>query len=149
MSAAREKDQADFDLERFVDMFDEAMTSKDPRVIETLRSLMMIVTLTRPESSDTFNQRKGPLRRAFDDMNQMWKRMEQMEEELRQMHQRMSRELGLRERGWPEAEDKYTMLAAAQMAQQIDQDLIAKLTHKINGGNAGLGLVPPKGKLTK
>ena len=75
MSAAREKDQADFDLERFVDMFDEAMTSKDPRVIETLRSLMMIVTLTRPESSDTFNQRKGPLRRAFDDMNQMWKQL--------------------------------------------------------------------------
>ena len=27
MSAAREKDQADFDLERFVDMFDEALTS--------------------------------------------------------------------------------------------------------------------------
>jgi len=48
MSAAREKDQADFDLERFVDMFDTAMTSNDPRVVETLRKLMMIVALTRP-----------------------------------------------------------------------------------------------------
>ena len=50
MSAAREKDQADFDLERFVDMFDTAMTSNDPRVVETLRKLMMIVALTRPET---------------------------------------------------------------------------------------------------
>ena len=48
MSAAREKDSADFDLERFVDMFDEALTSQDPRVMDSLRSLMMIVTLTRP-----------------------------------------------------------------------------------------------------
>ena len=48
MSAAREKDQADFDLERFIDMFDEAVNSRDPRVVNALRSLMMIVTLTRP-----------------------------------------------------------------------------------------------------
>ena len=53
MSAAREKDQADFDLERFVDMFDEAMTSRDPRVMDALRGLMMMVTLTRPESRDS------------------------------------------------------------------------------------------------
>ena len=77
--------------------------------METLRSLMMIVALTRPESTDMYSQRKGPLRRAFEDMNHMWKRMEQMEEELRQMHQRMSqtdRDRGL----WPRqeiAEEKY------------------------------------------
>jgi hypothetical protein len=43
MGAAREPDQADFDLERFIDLFDEAMTSKDPRVVETLRSLSCIL----------------------------------------------------------------------------------------------------------
>jgi len=48
--AVREPDQADFDLDRFIDMFDEAMMSSDPRVIETLRKLMMIVVLTRPET---------------------------------------------------------------------------------------------------
>ena len=65
MSAAREKDQADFDLERFVDMFDEALTSQDPRVMDALRSLMMIVTLTCPESKTEHSRRDGPLRRLF------------------------------------------------------------------------------------
>ena len=152
MGAAREPDQADFDLERFINMFDEAMTSKDPRVIETLRSLMMIVTLTRPESQDAHTERRGPLRRSFEDMNHMWKRMEQMEEELRQMHQRMSRELGTRERAWPETQDKYTLaqaLAAKEMANQIDTDLMARITGKINGGGVYPSKVPPAGKLYK
>lgn len=145
MGAAREKDQADFDFERFVNMFDEAMTSEDPRVIETLRSLMMIVTLTRPESNDVYNSRKGPLRRAFEDMNHLWKRIEQMEEELRQMHQRMSQS----ERGrWHREEmamEKYKMEAAAQMAQSIDDDVMKNLARKIN--SPGLNLVSPKGLL--
>lgn len=149
MGAAREKDQADFDLERFINMFDEAMTSEDPRVIETLRSLMMIVALTRPESNDIHKQRKGPLRRSFEDMNHMWKRMEQMEEELRQMHQRISQ--SERDRGlWPRQkmdEDKYTLAAAAQMAQSIDADVMQSISRKIN--TPGLNLVQPKGKLTK
>ena len=147
MGAAREKDQADFDLERFVNMFDEAMTSDDPRVVETLRSLMMVVALTRPESNDTRYDRKGPLRRSFEDMNHMWKRMEQMEEELRQMHQRISQ--SERDRGlWPREQavmEKYSMAAASQMAQSIDQDVMRQLSRNaaiaINGG-----LVPPKGK---
>jgi hypothetical protein len=143
MGAAREKDQADFDLERFVNMFDEAMTSQDPRVMETLRSLMMIVTLTRPESADLRSERRGPLRRAFEDMNHLWKRFEQMEEELRQMHQRISQDLG----PWPLELDheKYTM-AAAQLAQHIDADVLnrsisAGWAKQINGG------VWPKGTL--
>ena len=59
MGAARDPDQADFDLERFINMFDEAMTSKDPRVMETLRSLMMIVTLTRPETAEPLAAKRG------------------------------------------------------------------------------------------
>ena len=38
--AMRDKAQADFDIDRFVDLFDKAMTSSDPRVIETLRKLI-------------------------------------------------------------------------------------------------------------
>ena len=148
MGAAREKDQADFDLERFIDMFDTAMTSEDPRVIETLRSLMMIVTLTRPETTDPLTAKRGPLRRAFEDMNSLWRRFEQMEEELRQMHQRISRESGK----WPQAEgyhasdyNKYTMTAAAKMAQDIDADVMRQIStdwaKQLNGGKW------PKGKL--
>ena len=149
MGAAREKDQADFDLERFVNMFDEAITSKDPRVIETLRSLMMIVTLTRSETQDIYNERKGPLRRAFEDMSHLWKRLEQMEQELRQMHQRMTQADRMRG-SWPREEvamEKYSMAAAAQMAQSIDDDVMKNIARQIN--SPGLNLVPPKGKLYK
>ena len=151
MGAARDLDQADFDLERFINMFDEAMTSKDPRVIETLRSLMMIVTLTRPESTNAFDTKKGPLRRAFEDMSHLWKRFEQMEEELRQMHQRMSHATGPH----PRTEDKYTMAAAARMAQNIDQDVLNKSisagwTKQINGGLVPQNLkLPTKGLVKK
>ena len=71
MGAAREKDQADFDLERFIDMFDTAMTSDDPRVVETLRKLMMIVALTAPETRKEHHRNSGPLRRLFEDMNHL------------------------------------------------------------------------------
>jgi hypothetical protein len=43
--SSREKDQADFDLDRFIDMFDEALTSKDDRVVNALRQLMMMVII--------------------------------------------------------------------------------------------------------
>ena len=151
MAAARVPDQADFDLERFVSMFDEAMVSQDPRVMRTLRDLMMIVTLTRPESDEMTSPRKGPLRRAFEDMNHLWKRLEQMEEELRQMHQQLNRQTSLNDR-WPRQEfpeDKYSLAEAAKIAQSIDQDVMQSISRKINSGNAGLNLVPPKGKLYK
>lgn len=149
MGAAREKDQADFDLERFVNMFDEALTSQDPRVMETLRSLMMIVTLTRPESWEQSSPKKGPLRRAFEDMDHMWKRIGQMEEELKQMHHRMSqsdRELGRWTRHEIE-EEKYKVMAASQLAQSIDQDVMKSVARRIN--SPGLNLAQPKGLLKK
>ena len=149
MGAARDPDQADFDLERFVNMFDEAMTSKDPRVMETLRSLMMIVTLTRPETTDPLTANRGPLRRAFDDMNLLWKRFEQMEEEIRQVHQRMSRESGqwVKEGYRAGDYDKYSMAAAAQMAKQIDADVMRQVSTDWTKQNKG-GLVPQHTKLS-
>lgn len=149
MGAAREKDQADFDLERFIDMFDEAVTSDDPRVINALRSLMMMVTLTRSESRDSgiIDRERGPLRRLYEDVGHLNRRLGRLEEEHHYLQRQLLKEVEAESFKYPY--EKYTMQAAAQMAQQIDQDLIAKFTHKINGGNAGLGLVPPKGKLTK
>ena len=136
--AARETDQADFDLERFIDMFDEALTSRDERVINALRSLMMIVTLTRPETREHHDRSHGPLRRLFEDMNDLTRSMHRMQDEIQHLNNRFARaEQPYR---W-EAEDKYTMKAAAQMAQQIDHDLLDKLRQQqiqaakvINGG---------------
>jgi hypothetical protein len=124
MSAAREKDQADFDLERFVDMFDEALTSKDPRVMDALRGLMMMVTLTRPESRDSglHNRNSGPLRRLFEDMNQLHRRIERVEE----LYKRAERSQSQAE-PYNYPYEKYTMAAAQNLAQTIDQDVLNKL----------------------
>jgi len=82
--SSREKVQADFDLERFIDMFDEALTSKDERVINALRSLMMMVVLTRPEGRDqAADGNRGPLRQVFDDQRQILRRLEGVEREIR------------------------------------------------------------------
>jgi hypothetical protein len=117
MSAAREKDSADFDLERFVDMFDEALTSQDPRVVNALRSLMMMVTLTRPESRD---QNSGPLRRLFEDVNHLNRRMHGMEDEIRRLGNRT--ESYKDKYSYPY--ERFSMAASQAMAAQIDQDVL-------------------------
>ena len=149
MGAAREKDQADFDLERFVDMFDEAMTSQDPRVVNALRSLMMMVTLTRPESRDVgiIDRQRGPLRRLYEDIHHLNNRLGRVEHEHSQLVRQLSRPETNYKYDYPY--EKYSMQQAAEMASKIDQDVMKNVARQINGGNAGLGLVPPKGKLYK
>lgn len=148
MSAAREPDQADFDLERFIDMFDEAVASQDPRVMNALRSLMMMVTLTRPEShgNPMADRNVGPLRRLFEDMNHLHRRLERVEEEVRQA-ERSQRSAQIDPYNYPY--EKYTMAAAQGLAQSIDQDVLAKIqaqnAAKINSG----GVFPAKGLLDK
>lgn len=129
--AARDPDQADFDLERFIDMFDEALTSQDPRVMKTLRDLMMIVTLTRPESRDSGlrDRNAGPLRRLYEDMNHLNRRLHDVEDAVRRM-QRPAMEQ--KEYSWTDHE-MYAAKAAAQVAQQVDQDLMNTLKIKARG----------------
>jgi len=119
MSAAREKDQADFDLERFVDMFDEALTSQDPRVMDSLRSLMMMVTLTRPEIKTEHSRNHGPLRRLFEDMNHLNRRMHDMEEKLSRSSNSSEKYAYTQ---YPN--EKYVMTASQAMAAQIDRDVL-------------------------
>ena len=85
--AAREKDQADFDLERFIDMFDEALTSKDERVVSALRSLMMMTILTKSETYGTpaRDRTHGPLRRLYEDLGHLNSRLSRAEEEIHQL----------------------------------------------------------------
>jgi hypothetical protein len=132
MSAAREKDRADFDLERFVDMFDEALISRDPRVMDALRGLMMMVTLTRPESRDSVlhDRNTGPLRRLYEDVNNLNRRMHHMEDELRQI-----RNVYPNDAKYPY--EKFAAQAAKQMSDDIDKDLLNQLRQtsiNINGG---------------
>jgi hypothetical protein len=144
MGAAREPDQADFDLERFIDMFDTAMTSEDPRVIETLRKLLMIVALTAPESNNEHGRNYGPLRRMFDDMHNLNRSIGRLQDEINDIRYRERPQVESRPWG---GHDKYTMAAAANLAQSIDRDVMRQLSTQtataINGGDW------PKGKLTK
>lgn len=135
----REKDQADFDLERFVDMFDEAMTSKDPRVVETLRSLLMIVTLTRPESSMEQGRREGPLRRLFEDMSTLNRSVGRLQEEINDLRFRENTQ----SRNQWDIQEKYKMASATMLAKDIDAQVMSQistgLARNINGGLISTG----------
>ena len=76
--AMREKDQADFDLETFVDLFDTAMSSDNPAVQRALKNLVLISAIVNAqENSDSI--RRGPLRRMVDDIVSIRKRLDQLE----------------------------------------------------------------------
>lgn len=75
--AYREKDSADFDLEAFIELFDEALTSDDPSVQKTLQHLMTICALARNHGGHS--ERRGPLRRMYEDLNNINRRLERLE----------------------------------------------------------------------
>ena len=75
--SSREKDSADFDLEAFIDLFDEALTSDDPSVQKTLQHLMVIAALARNHAQH--DRRNGPLRRMFEDQHTILRRLERLE----------------------------------------------------------------------
>jgi hypothetical protein len=134
MGAAREKTQADFDLERFINMFDSALTSTDPRVKNALQSLMMMVILTNDETSPS--QRMGPLRQMQEDMYNMYRRLERVENDVRmnQIQPQAEQSRG----AWPKSYDHH-LAAAQKFAQSIDEEALKIACSKINS----------PGKLTK
>lgn len=77
MTGMREKDQADFDLDAFIDLFDEALTSDDPSVQKTLQHLMVICALAR--NHNNHDRRNGPMRRMFENQNDIIRRLERLE----------------------------------------------------------------------
>jgi hypothetical protein len=139
MGAAREKDRADFDLERFVDMFDEALISRDPRVMDALRGLMMMVTLTRPEGRDSgiHDRNSGPLRRLCEDVNHLNRRLHSLEDDVRQIRNREREAMEGYNKGYrydyPYEKYNYSMQAAQQISANIDQDLLNTLKIKAHG----------------
>ena len=118
MSALREKDSADFDLDQFVRMFDEALTSQDPRVIDALRGLLMIVTLTRPEAKTAVE--RGPLRRLVDDVSNLNRRLGVVENRvLRERDQAIS------------TTDKYNGTAFGQVESRLYPNEVWAQEHQV------------------
>jgi hypothetical protein len=138
MGAAREKGPADFDLERFIDMFDEALTSQDERVVNALRSLMMMVILTKPETRNPMADRvNGPLRQMFDDVNNLTRRMHRLEDEIRalpsQSVQRSYKEEAYRWEDLNKEKEKYRLMQQ-QTASSFEATLASEYVKRINGG---------------
>ena len=89
--ASREKDASDYDLERFVEMFDQALTSDDPRVKNALRQLMMMVILTDTDDHEgRARSRHGPLRRMQQDMRDQFKWIQRLEQEIESVKKQLS-----------------------------------------------------------
>lgn len=87
--AVREKDQADFDIERMFEFLDEALTSKDERVQSALRGLLTIIELTRTQDDGkmAIETSHGPLRQMQEDLRHISRRLNNLQEEVRQMKQ--------------------------------------------------------------
>lgn len=89
--AMREKDVADFDLERFVEMFDQALTSDDPRVKNALRQLMMMVVLTDTDDHEGQARSKhGPLRRMQEEIREQFRWIKRLEDQVQSLKNQLS-----------------------------------------------------------
>lgn len=76
--SSREKDQADFDLETFVDLFDTAMTSDNPAVKKAFKNLMLIAAIVNSENKDEAI-RQGPMRRLVEEHQNLIRRLNNLE----------------------------------------------------------------------
>ena len=83
MSTGRMKDQKDFDLEQIVRIIDQALESDDQRIKDALRALMTVTVLCTAEHPD--QAIKGPLGRLQEDYNNLNRRVNMLEDEVRKM----------------------------------------------------------------
>lgn len=134
MGAARMKDQADFDLERFIDMFDQAMTSNDERVVNALRSLMMMVILTNPE--DGQKRAAGPLRRMVEDQNNIIRRLDTINEEIRRLQDYRYHESKYEQRRYSTSDQffKWPAQYPTWDLKKVEEEDFIKAAKYINGG---------------
>jgi hypothetical protein len=69
----------EFDLEKFVDMFDTAMDSNNPTVQKCFNNLLMVVALAHAEDKE---KHIGPLRKLVDEIKDLQNRMSYIEHSL-------------------------------------------------------------------
>ena len=85
------------DVEQLIDIIDRALTSKDERVINALRSLMMITLLT---DTETAGNRIGPLADMLQTVDSLSRRVNELERDA------------IRNRNGNPWEDKWTSKSA-------------------------------------
>ena len=87
--SSREKDQSDFDLELFVDLFDTAMSSDNPTVKKALRNLILISSMVNAQDQGR-DMSHGPLRRMIDDVSNINRRLNRIETQAKEGEQTAS-----------------------------------------------------------
>lgn len=131
METGREMSQSDFDMERFIDMFDEALTSRDQRVIDALRSLLMIVVLTKSETGrhSAMDRESGPLRKLYEDRRHYDQRLSSLERDVRALLREQTKQ-EVSEDVWGINKDRYTLATEVVSEQEKRMlDHVAKLEH--------------------
>ena len=113
----REKDTADYDLERFIEMFDIAMTSNDDRVKTALRQLMMMVILTDTKDHEgKARASHGPLRQMHQEMHDMRRWVKRLDDTVSMMQHQINRLQNTDgETKWPRPSD----IMRAQVAESV------------------------------
>lgn len=67
------------DMKKLLELLDVALSSKDPRVKEQLKKLLMIVALIEPDVAPSGNPSKGPLSTLHSKMHELEDRVFRME----------------------------------------------------------------------
>ncbi len=148
--AMREKDSSDYDLERLTELFDEALTSDDPRVKNALRQLMMMVILTGDDHEDKdkgMYGRRGPMRRMQEDLNDLRRAVADLKHEIQTLQKQAAWGGGYRvadHTGGMKAQDSGAAISArdywASVANpaQISDDALRGLNIAIAPATKGL-----------
>jgi len=127
--SSSEKDQSDFNLERFIDMFDEALTSKDERVTNALRQLMMMVILTKPDPQA--KTAIGPFRELFDNVSRLSRRVSAVEQELARSHHHTNASKREEYYRWDSYRDPYSLKATMDKFE-FDSEYLSGIINKAN-----------------
>ena len=90
MHASSALNQSDFDLDKFINMFDQALTSSDPRVLDALRSLLVIVTLTKSQS---IKEQQGPVGKLFHSHQSILRRLNELEQQVHHLKNKLPADL--------------------------------------------------------
>lgn len=80
----REKDHLDFELEKFIELFDMALTSNDVRLKKALGHLLTITALVYNESIE--KDKLGPLKRLFNEHRDLIRRIETIEKDINSLN---------------------------------------------------------------
>jgi len=109
------------DVKQLIDIIDRALTSNDERVINALRSLMMITLLTSTDDPDT---RVGPLGHMMQTVNRLHNRVNELEHEV------------VRNRNDNPWEDKWRSKSASDY-------YLDSITSQKMASSTGYGAIPP------